>query len=164
VKTKMELSPNMQREARKFVAAVKEQIDELQRLHAAAMRLLVPNHTMKAKSVKPRTGRTDWSAVLAKLPSQFRCGDMRQIPEAASHTDSEQYGAICRWLANRQVRRVDIGLYEKTGAYKVFDKIGADAKKLYEKIAKKRSGRVGRDPGAKKERSGRVGRDKEAAK
>jgi len=59
------------------------------------------------------TRRTDWSAVLAKLPKQFKASHVRTVRGVGNKRHSEIFAAITRWVEAGTVKRKDRGLYER---------------------------------------------------
>lgn len=57
--------------------------------------------------------RTDWSAVLAKLPKQFKATDIRKAPGMSEKRASEIFAGITRWINAKQVKRKERGEYER---------------------------------------------------
>jgi hypothetical protein len=59
--------------------------------------------------------RTDWGAILVKLPKQFKAADIRKAPQISRKRPSEIFAAITRWINAKQVKRKDRGVYERMG-------------------------------------------------
>jgi hypothetical protein len=59
--------------------------------------------------------RTDWGAVLAKLPKQFKAADIRKAPGMSERRSGEIFAGITRWIEAKQVKRKERGVYERVG-------------------------------------------------
>lgn len=59
---------------------------------------------------KPAAGRTDWSAILDKLPKAFVAGDVQAVRPGAP---TEIFAAITRWIKAGTVERAGRGKYRK---------------------------------------------------
>ena len=59
--------------------------------------------------------RTDWGAVLSKLPKQFTAADIRKVRGLAQKPSGEIFTAIARWIDAKLVKRKDRGVYERVG-------------------------------------------------
>jgi hypothetical protein len=57
--------------------------------------------------------RTDWGAVLAKLPKQFKAADVRKAPGMSDKRYGDIFAGITRWIEAKQVKRKDRGTYER---------------------------------------------------
>lgn len=92
---------------------------ELRRLHSEEQKL----HSLvrpggagrEVTRRRDRAGqrRTDWQAVLTRLPKQFKAADIRKIPQAASKRSSEVFAAITRWIEAGSAKRKERGVYQK---------------------------------------------------
>jgi hypothetical protein len=60
--------------------------------------------------------RVNWSEVLASTPQTFGVSDVLKHPGARAKGRAQIYAALSRWLADKKVRRIAMGRYEKTGA------------------------------------------------
>jgi len=61
-------------------------------------------------------GRVNWGEVLASTPQTFGVSDVLKHPGARAKGRAQIYAALSRWLADKKVRRISMGRYEKTGA------------------------------------------------
>ena len=68
-----------------------------------------------AKRGRPRA-RVSWDQVLASVPTRFGVADVLKHPGARAKGKPQVYAALSRWQANKKVRRVGFGKYEKAGA------------------------------------------------
>lgn len=57
--------------------------------------------------------RIDWSAVLERLPKQFKASNIRKIRRLKDKRSSEIFAAIGRWIETGSVRRKSRGIYER---------------------------------------------------
>jgi hypothetical protein len=57
--------------------------------------------------------RIDWSAVLKKLPKQFKAVHIRKVRGVQDKQHSQIFKAIMRWVEAGSVKRKDRGLYER---------------------------------------------------
>lgn len=111
------------RDSRKILTDLRRQISareiELRRLHDEEHRLgsLVRPNAAGRKGRRTQTGsrsrRTDWQALLAKLPKQFKAADIRKVPQVASKRSSEVFAAITRWIEAGSVKRKERGVYQR---------------------------------------------------
>lgn len=60
-----------------------------------------------------RSGRTDWTEVLSKLPREFKASDVRKIGSASQKQSSEIFAAITRWIEAGSVKRKARGIYSR---------------------------------------------------
>jgi hypothetical protein len=58
-------------------------------------------------------GRTDWRAVLVKLPKRFKASDVRKVRGLANKRSGEIFAAVTRWIDAGTVKRKDRGVYER---------------------------------------------------
>jgi hypothetical protein len=63
---------------------------------------------------RPRA-RVSWDQVLSSVPKQFEVSDILKHPGARSKGRLQIYAALARWSANKKVKRIGFGKYEKTG-------------------------------------------------
>lgn len=113
------------RDSRKILTNLRRQISareiELRRLHDEEHRLgsLVRPNAAGRRGRRARTGsrvrsrRTDWQALLTKLPKQFKAADIRRVPQVASRRSSEIFAAITRWIEAGTVKRKERGIYQR---------------------------------------------------
>jgi hypothetical protein len=59
------------------------------------------------------TSRINWSAVLEKLPKQFKASDIRAVSAVKDKRHSELFAAITRWMEAGTVKRKNRGAYER---------------------------------------------------
>lgn len=60
-------------------------------------------------------GRTDWRAVLEKLPKRFKASDVRKVRGLANKRSGEIFAAVTRWIDGGMVKRKERGVYERMG-------------------------------------------------
>ncbi len=60
-----------------------------------------------------RGGRTNWRAVLEKLPKRFKASDVRSVRGLANKGSGEIFAAITRWIDSGAVKRKERGVYER---------------------------------------------------
>ena len=60
-------------------------------------------------------GRTDWRAVLEKLPKRFKASDVRKVRGLANKRSGEIFAAVTRWIDGGMVKRKERGVYERVG-------------------------------------------------
>jgi hypothetical protein len=58
-------------------------------------------------------GRTDWRAVLDKLPKRFSASDVRSVRGVGDKRSGEIFAAITRWIDSGLVKRKERGVYER---------------------------------------------------
>jgi hypothetical protein len=58
-------------------------------------------------------GRTDWRAVLDKLPKRFTASDVRSVRGVGDKRSGEIFAAITRWIDSGLVKRKERGVYER---------------------------------------------------
>lgn len=63
----------------------------------------------------PAQGRTDWRAVLEKLPKRFKATDVRKVRGLANKRSGEIFAAVTRWIDGGMVKRKERGVYERVG-------------------------------------------------
>ena len=86
--------------------------------------------------------RVSWDEVLSSVPQQFGVGDiLKHHPGARAKGRAQIYNAVNRWLADKKVKRVGFGRYEKVGG-------AARVSAARPKVARKARGR--RAAGAKR--------------
>jgi hypothetical protein len=56
-----------------------------------------------------------WDHVLSSVPRQFGVSDVLKHPGARSKGRLQIYAALARWSADKKVKRIGFGKYEKTG-------------------------------------------------
>lgn len=101
---------NLRRQIATREAELKRLRDEEHRLGS----LVRPGAGARAgRQTRARGRRTDWQAVLAKLPKQFKAADIRKVPQAASKRSSEVFAAITRWIEAGAAKRKERGVYQK---------------------------------------------------
>ncbi len=59
--------------------------------------------------------RTNWRAVLAQVPRQFKASHVRAVRGLAGKRASEIFAAITRWIDAGAVKRKARGLYQRLG-------------------------------------------------
>ncbi len=69
----------------------------------------------ESNGAEPSQGRTDWRAVLAKLPKRFKASDVRKVRGLANKRSGEIFAAVTRWIDAGTVKRKDRGVYERVG-------------------------------------------------
>jgi hypothetical protein len=111
------------KQARQLLTTIKQEIrsreTELRQLKQEGARLAsLAGHQPRGAGAtsngkgKART-RTDWTAILGQLPTQFKASDLRKIRELKVRRSSEIYAGITRWMQAGSVKRKDRGLYER---------------------------------------------------
>jgi hypothetical protein len=108
----------MHQQARSLLSQVRRQIrakeNELERLRAEAQRLgMLAGQGTVAHQISGNSGRTDWRAVLAHLPKQFKAADIRAVRGVHNKRPSEVFAAITRWIEAGAVKRKSRGVYER---------------------------------------------------
>jgi hypothetical protein len=61
----------------------------------------------------PSHGRTDWRAVLTKLPKRFKASDVRKVRGLTNKRSGEIFAAVTRWIDSGAVKRKERGVYER---------------------------------------------------
>lgn len=103
---------------RRQIAARETELKQLRHEEHRLDSLVRPGAADHARQRTPRgRRRTDWQAVLAKLPKQFQASDIRKIPQAASKRSSEMFAAITRWIEAGLTKRKERGVYQKTNRW-----------------------------------------------
>jgi TolA-binding protein len=110
----------MQQQARVLLSQVLKQIktkeNEIEQLRGEAQRLgMLTGQTASTRELKEESGRTDWRAVLAQLPKQFKASNIRAVRGLQNKRPSEVFAAITRWIEAGAVKRKSRGVYERVG-------------------------------------------------
>jgi hypothetical protein len=71
------------------------------------------NASMSSDGEAPRGGRTNWRAVLDKLPKRFSASDVRGVRGIGDKRSGEIFAAITRWIDSGLVKRKERGVYER---------------------------------------------------
>jgi phage shock protein A len=66
-----------------------------------------------ASALSRGSGRTNWRAVLDKLPKRFTASDVRSVRGVGDKRSGEIFAAITRWIDSGLVKRKERGVYER---------------------------------------------------
>ncbi len=108
----------IQQQARSLLAEVRKEIkikeQELEKLREEERRLgILTGDITVARSMGSNSARTDWRAVLTRLPKEFKASHIRAIPGMQNKRPSEIFAAVTRWIEAGMVKRKARGLYER---------------------------------------------------
>jgi ABC-type phosphate transport system auxiliary subunit len=108
----------VQQQARALLNQVRKQIrvkeNDLERLRAEAQRLgMLAGQASASRHLGGNSGRTDWRAILAHLPKQFKAANIRAVRGLHDKRPSEIFAAITRWIEAGVVKRKARGVYER---------------------------------------------------
>lgn len=120
------LIAQLRQQAASVLQAIEEQIavretelEELRSQLATWRRLLGVDAVSASKRSRRlptrKGGRVNWDSVLASLPSRFGVKEVLKNPDAARRGRVQVYQALTRWELAKRVRRIEKGVYEKTG-------------------------------------------------
>lgn len=68
-----------------------------------------------SNGAEPSQGRTDWRAILVKLPKRFKASDVRKVRGLGDKRSGEIFAAVTRWIDAGAVKRKERGVYERVG-------------------------------------------------
>ena len=98
--------------------AIRAREAELQRLRDEESELarLAGGAARVREAVPGRAGRrTNWRAVLERLPNEFKASQLRSVPGLESKLSSEIFAGITRWTDAGLVKRKARGIYLRVG-------------------------------------------------
>ena len=112
----------LQQQARKVLAGLASEIrskkTELSKLELEFKKIVgLAGHRATRPAARrggKKSGRINWSEVLAKLPKEFKASNIRSIPGLKDKRPSELFAAITRWIDSGVVKKKTRGSYLRT--------------------------------------------------
>jgi hypothetical protein len=98
---------------RKDISSVESQLTTLRKQEEQLLAMTGEVRASASDGASARGGRTNWRAVLEKLPKRFKASDVRGLRGLAGKRSGEIFAAVTRWIDSGVVKRKERGVYER---------------------------------------------------
>ncbi len=98
---------------RKDIHAVESQLTTLRKQEEQLLAMTGEVGASASDGASAPGGRTNWRAILEKLPKRFKASDVRGLRGLAHKRSGEIFAAVTRWIDSGVVKRKERGVYER---------------------------------------------------